>query len=401
MSSLARHPKSRFWYACYASRDGRQVKKSTKTEDKASALRMAIEWERVERLARDGVASTFQFQQVVNQVSREVMGEALPCPTVASYFAEWQGVMRKRITERSALRYAHTVRLFLEGLGPVAQQPLRALTPRHIEQFMVRRQEAGVAPKTVIVDVKTLGTALGRAARYGYLDLNPVPAVRLPRDTSSEREVFTPEEVHKLVAAAPSLDWQTLILLGYYLGARQGDCVRMTWDNVNAERGVIVYEQQKTGKKVVVPIHFELLRHLDHLSASHARGSLCPSLAGKTSGGNHGLSGGFNRIVIRAGLDPMIVQGKGTNRFARRSFHSLRHSFNSLLANAGIAEEVRMRLTGHSSRDIHAKYTHLNVDPLKKAIGALPGHKAASLPGKAKPDAVAASRGRRRQARDA
>jgi integrase len=373
MASVTRRSKSRFWYACYTSRDGRQVKKSTKTEDKASALRMAIEWERVERLSRDGLASTFQFQQVVSKVSREVMGEALPCPTVASYFAEWLEVTKRRVTERSALRYAHTADLFLKSLGTVAQQPLRALTPRHIERFMVARQDAGVAPKTLIVDVKTLSAALGRAQRFGYLDLNPVPAVRLPRDTSSEREVFTPEEVHKLVAAAPDLDWQTLILLGYYLGARQGDCVRLTWDHVNAERGVIVYEQRKTGKKVVVPIHFELLRHLDHVSTFHAQGPLCPKLAGKTSGGNHGLSEGFKRIVLRAGLDPMIVPGKGTNRFARRSFHSLRHSFNSLLANAGIAEEVRMRLTGHSSREIHAKYTHLNVDPLKKAITALPG----------------------------
>gem|GEM_PF-6808579 len=45
--------------------------------------------------------------------------------------------------------------------------------------------------------------------------------------------------------------------------------------------------------------------------------------------GKHGLSEGFNRIVTRAGLDLMVVKGKGTRNFARRAFHSLRHSFSS------------------------------------------------------------------------
>lgn len=68
----------------------------------------------------------------------------------------------------------------------------------------------------------------------------------------------------------------------------------------------------------------------------------------------------------------MIVQGKGKREFARRTFHSLRNSFNSVLANAGISEEVRMRPTGQSSRETHAKYTHINVEPIKHAIDAMP-----------------------------
>jgi integrase len=53
-------------------------------------------------------------------------------------------------------------------------------------------------------------------------------------------------------------------------------------------------------------------------------------------------------------------------------FHSLRHSFNSALANAGVAEEVRMKLTGHSSKAMNERYTHLQVDSLKKAMSSMP-----------------------------
>jgi len=54
------------------------------------------------------------------------------------------------------------------------------------------------------------------------------------------------------------------------------------------------------------------------------------------------------------------------------SFHSLRHSFSTILANAGVSEERRMALTGHSTRDVHRKYTHHELERLREAIGVLP-----------------------------
>ena len=63
--------------------------------------------------------------------------------------------------------------------------------------------------------------------------------------------------------------------------------------------------------------------------------------------------------------------GFGARNFSNRSFHSLRHGFASALANAGVSEEIRMKLTGHRSSDIHQKYTHMNTAPLKEAIDSL------------------------------
>jgi integrase len=222
------------------------------------------------------------------------------------------------------------------------------------------------------VDVKTLSIALHRAERYGYLDKNPVGAVKLPKAVSSEREVFSLEEIHPLVGAAPNEDWQTLILLGAFTGARLGDCLRMTWDNIIPEHKVIAYRQEKTDKMVALPVHADLLAHLDRLAEHGTVGPLCRSLASKGQAGKHGLSEGFKKVVQRAGLDLMVVKGKGTRNFARRTFHSLRHTFSSILAGHRVSEELRMRLTGHSSRDIHQRYTHLNTDALHKAIDAIP-----------------------------
>jgi site-specific recombinase XerD len=49
------------------------------------------------------------------------------------------------------------------------------------------------------------------------------------------------------------------------------------------------------------------------------------------------------------------------------SFHSLRHSFNSAMANAGVALEVRQKLTGHASAAMNEIYTHHELESLRAA----------------------------------
>jgi integrase len=98
---------------------------------------------------------------------------------------------------------------------------------------------------------------------------------------------------------------------------------------------------------------------------------LCPRLAGTATSGKRGLSAQFNRIIIKARIDPQIVDASTIRQFARLSFHSLRHSFNSVLANAGVNQEMRMRLTGHSNAAVNDDYTRLEMSTLKTAIDQL------------------------------
>jgi integrase len=73
----------------------------------------------------------------------------------------------------------------------------------------------------------------------------------------------------------------------------------------------------------------------------------------------------------QAGVDSRRVQA-AKRSFARKSFHSLRHSFASHLALAGVSADLRMRLTGHKSAQTHLRYTHVELEPLRAAIAKLP-----------------------------
>ena len=92
-------------------------------------------------------------------------------------------------------------------------------------------------------------------------------------------------------------------------------------------------------------------------------------------GGRHGLSEGFKRVMKRAGLDLERVESKGKRQLSRRTFHALRHTFNSGLANAGVDQKLRMALTGHKTEAINDIYTHHGMKRMRKAILKYPGLK--------------------------
>ena len=185
--------------------------------------------------------TTTQLRKVLNDVSEKVTGDTMIAPSVEDYLNEWLAGVVTRNSPATDERYANTVRLFLLDLTGNAKQPVTAVPSKDVDHFLTSRLKSGAAPKTAIVDLKTLNTAFRRAEAYGTILKNPVAAVRPPKEECSEWDIFTHEE------------WQTLILLGYFVGARLGDCVQMKWDNVYAEQGVVIYHQKRLAKRSLCP----------------------------------------------------------------------------------------------------------------------------------------------------
>jgi integrase len=125
-------------------------------------------------------------------------------------------------------------------------------------------------------------------------------------------------------------------------------------------------------------MHSELHGHLLDLPAPDSgKAFLFPSLAGKRTSGKSGLSMSFSRIMEKAKVKGEVARertGKGRT-INTLSFHSLRHSFNSIMANAGVSQEVRQKLTGHSSAEMNKRYTHHELEPLRAAIQKIPALK--------------------------
>lgn len=373
MASLHKRPRSPYYHASFLAPDGRWKLCSTKCEDRTAAMAVALEFERAAKLGRAGNLVEAQARKVVADIMERAGGEeTLRAPSVDKFLNQWLASKVAKKSEGTSTRYGVAVTDFLASLGNRTTKPLTSLTTGDVERFLNYRTEKGLAPQTLVLDIKIIGAAFNAARRQGLIATNPAEAVELPKGKSMERGTFTPAEVKMLVDAAEG-EWKTLILLAYFTGARMGDCCRMAWTDVDLGESKITYTQAKTDEKVTMPLHEDLLAHLDTLAGTDKPEEfLMPKTANLKSGGRKGLSETFKLIMRDAGLDAGKVKKAGVRQLSRRTFHALRHSFNSAMANAGVSQEVRMKLTGHKTESVNRGYTHHELEPLRAAIKKIP-----------------------------
>jgi integrase len=195
------------------------------------------------------------------------------------------------------------------------------------------------------------------------------------KEEQASKGTFDIEQLQSLLKAARTMDWRGAILLAFYTGARLQDVANMRWKSVDLQEQLISFRAGKTGENVTVPMHSGLHAYLLELPApDSSKAFLFPSLAGMRTSGRSGLSMAFSRIMQKAKVKGEVIRertGKGRTINAL-SFHSLRHSFNSIMANAGVSQEVRQKLTGHSSAEMNKRYTHHELEPLRAAVAKIP-----------------------------
>ena len=373
MASVHQRPRSPYWHASYLGPDGRWILRSTKQEDRPKALAVAMEFERAAKLARRGELTEAQAREVLKDIMKRAdMGETLRGVSIKSHFDTWLAGKKDRKSKGTGERYGVAVEDFLKTLGKRASKPLTSLTAADVERFLSHRIGKQLASATVILDVKIIRTALNAARRQGLIPTNPAEAVELPEAKGVERGTFTPAEVKMMVDTADG-EWKLLILFAYFTGARLGDCCRMQWEGVDLGEGTLTYTQTKTGAKVTIPLHPDLLARLNKLAGTDKPEIfILPHMANLRPGGRHGLSESFKRIARKTGLDLQTVKGAGKRMISKRTFHALRHSFTSALANQNVSAELRMKLTGHKTEGEHRKYTHHEMDNLRAAVQKIP-----------------------------
>ncbi len=378
MASIRKHPNSPFWFACFRDSNGTRTTRSTKTRDRNQALKMAVEWELAAERAAKGHLIEAQARNVINSILEHSGQEAITFYKTKDWLTEW---LKDKSLSREATttaKYKPVIERFLKHLGPRAKMGLAHIKPADIRSFRDLLHCEGRAASTVNqIIAKVLSAPLNKAVRLGYIPINPCASVEPLKKEEAEAGVFTLEQMKALLDAAPSQDWRGLILAGFFTGQRLRDLADLIWKQVDLpKRMIFINSQKKTKVGVAIPIHEDLLAHLLKFpSPDDEDAPVFSSLHGKAGGGKSGLSEAFKRIMVKSGialkkrLEAGGDAGRGRNEL---SFDSLRHSFNSVLANAGISQEIRQKLTGHRDSNTNKIYTHFDFPSLEGAVRAVP-----------------------------
>lgn len=378
MPSLFRRPNSPFWFAAYTSADGARQKKSTKKKNRAGALTVLATLIEAERQAASGTLTESRARQLISEIVERTSGEKIQFHTCREWLNEWSASKKGATGDRTWLKYDQVCRDFLEHLGGRAELSVAAITPKDVRSFRDALLKSGLSVTTVNQTFrKILAAPFFAAQRHGFLQTNPCLAVEFLKDDADvERDVFTPEQVTKLLNASDG-DWKGVILAGYFTGLRLRDITELTWDSIDLEARLLRTKTKKTGTHVTIPLHPDLSAWLSSRTRGIAKAPVFPDLAGQAGTGRNGLSMQFRNIMNTAGVKGNVLRKRAKGGHGRTqmslTFHSLRHSFVSAMANAGVAPELRQKLAGHSDYKSHSIYTHHELENLRAAVAKVPG----------------------------
>lgn len=414
MASIYKRPEAETWQCQFyitnpETGEIRKVRKSTGHTNKKKAQAFADEAERNAKSVMQAGSDRAQrakalLAEAVAEIERETFtaptarrylskllaiatGEELASFTIESWTEEWLRRKRRESSKATMARYDGHTSALLSWLGDSRRKkPLESLTAIDARHWRESLQDAGRTGKTVMAYMKDAGAVYRAAIREGLISFNPFTALEaIDTSDSQERKPFTPEEVSALMKAAPTEEWRGLILVAAFTGLRLGDAARLSWSSVDLEAKRITLVPSKTKKKkreVRIPIQPDLLAFFESVTIHSDKpdASVFEKLSTVGIGARAGLSQTFNKIMQTAGVDRgkpsrVIEEGRdsGKGRITyERGFHSLRHTFTTWLRTAGVSEEDRMALTGHTTRDSHQIYSHADESALRDAIAKLP-----------------------------
>jgi integrase len=383
------HPGSPYLFAHFPVWDAQRQKwkpagKSTRCTDPAKALEIGREFYRVALAAGGTDGRTRLSREFVEGVIEDILRISGHRPvahtkTWAAYSQSWLEAQKKRIPKslsaRTFTNYHGPIKSFNAWLGKDTSLPIASITGDHLQDWYRHNIEAGLSAGTMFNATKLLTAIFQRAIDEGFCTRNPVNLITRDPGSANKRDPFTLEQMDQVLdhlRKTHQHDWLTVALLGFCTSQRLADCVNALRSGFESSPQWWTWNlaQGKTGKTLRIPLVEPLASHLAALMAKPATSLfLAPSLANTDATGRAGLSSQFAQILVDCGIVGRKIEKQGKGRsFHSLTFHSTRHTCNTLLANAGIPFEVRKLITGHGDLATNITYTHLGDDTKGKAL---------------------------------
>jgi integrase len=253
----------------------------------------------------------------------------------------------------------------------IKSMQMHGFSPRTHESYLAAVTDLaryhGRAPQTLcigdleryfehLVTERRLAAASIRLAlngiRFLYLEVLAWPEMKLgialPKRPQRIPELFTREEVGRLLAACSDLRYRTMLTLCYGCGLRLSELLAVRVRDLDGERRLLRVEQGKGAKDRLVPISPTLLEHLRaYWRRSRPRHLLFPA-----------------RRSPAAPLSPTTVQKRFTQ--AKRAagieksggIHALRHAYATHQLEAGLPVHRLQRFLGHGNLHSTLRYVH-------------------------------------------
>jgi integrase len=247
---------------------------------------------------------------------------------------------------------------------------IRTISSKMIDDFILQLRRANTGAKTINHILTTTKAIFRYADSIGIIEINPTENIKPFKATAKEKGVFTRNELSRLFSNPEnSKIWTSFMhfLLNYLAsttGLRIGEILALKPENITETSINVIHSWNrleglkgtKTGKTRTVPIPFHLGIALKEYIRSNNISSFIFSV-------NHGKSPIDHKAVYNRfwyALSKIDIT-KELRKERIISFHSYRHTFNTMLLEAGVHPETIRLITGHSA-NMTARYSHLQLN---------------------------------------
>jgi integrase/recombinase XerD len=281
-----------------------------------------------------------------------------PSCTLSQFKDEYTRFIRGNYTAK----YLSSVELALRKLTAYIKKDidLSELTNGLMEKFLLH--VFGYSKYSAHLYCRTLKAAMNKAIAWGYVINNPVKGIKLPKIPTKHPAFVNINDLGKIIESVSEKNVRDIIIVGFYTGMRLSEISHLKWSAVNFDSGIITVQNDagfttKSKHERIIPIHDKVKVLLSaryqgdaNLYVFSNRGILYRQ---------EFISKMFKKAVRQSGLSNEL------------HFHSLRHSFASMLVQQGVSLYVVKELLGHASISTTQIYSHLVKDNLINAISVL------------------------------
>ncbi len=329
---------SDLWWVRYTAADGREHREKAGTRGMALLL---LAKRRSQRLAGVKLPETLR-------------GAPATFAEIAAAGLEW--------SKQHKSSWAGDVGRLRQACGVLGARPAAEITPQELERGLRKlAEDHGWKPATFNRVKNVVSMCYRLAVANGAVNVNPARLVRQMRSDNVRLRFLSPEEETRLraVIAAECPQHMPELDLALNTGMRAGEQFGLTWPDVDFELGLIRLGQTKNGRERYIRLNAPATAALRQLRRTSA-GAGPVFINAVTPGRYHGkpratARNWFERAVKRAGLEGVV-------------WHSLRHTFCSRLAMAGVDIATVGQLAGHRTLQTTMRYAHLSPEHQQEAV---------------------------------
>ncbi len=250
----------------------------------------------------------------------------------------------KSLRTKTRKNYARCIDFLCERWGAFSVAGIRR---KHV---LALRDQLGDTPATANTAVKMLRVLLAFAVEREYRQDNPAKGIK-KLTTGPGYSAWPDWAIERFLETAPPM-MVLAMKLGLHTGQREADVLGMSWHDI--DRGVIHVVQGKTGAKLAIPMHSDLRGAVE--SQERVSPMILTTETGKPYRGSN-FRYHWVKAMKAAGLEGM-------------TFHGLRYTAATKLAEAGCSLKEIAAITGHRSLAMLEKYSR-GADQQKLARAAI------------------------------